>query len=717
MTIHYASCTFCDSVCGLEIEVTDNQIQSIRGDSADPFSRGHICPKALAQKELIEDPDRLRKPLRRRGSDWEQISWPEALEELTQRTVAIQRQHGNDAMALYYGNPLGQDYQALLALVAFVKALATKNVYSSTSVDALPRMLVSKLLYGNQALLPIPDIERTDLFVVMGANPIVSNGSAMTAPDIKNRLRAIRNRGGRIVVIDPRRTETAKVADEHHFIRPGTDALFLLAILNELFVHGRVTPDANVPIRNLDGLRRIAEPYTPSRVAPLCGVSAIAIETLAQQFAEAPTAAWYGRMGTSTQRFGCLATWLIDVINVVTGNFDRAGGVMFNTPAADLAGIATRLGETGHFDRWRSRVGDLPEFNGEFPVGALADEIVTPGPGQIRGLITIAGNPVLSNPNGRRLDEAFETLDFVACVDFYLNETTRHADLILPPVTPLEGSHYPLLPLAMGVRNMAHYAKPVVVAPPGSKHDWQIILGMVAGLARARGGLQRLVLPALAGGFGSLLGSGRLLDLLLRLGPHRLKLSDLEAAPHGLDLGLLEPRASQVLATKDRSIDLLPGILEADLARLEAELGHDGARGANTSSNDLLLISRRTLQSMNSWLNNLPLLVRGKDRCTLLMNPDDANSRGIEAGKKVRLSGRVGSIEVELRVSDEMMPGVVCLPYGGGHDRDGTRLRVASNHAGVSMNDVVDERLMDELAGTAVLDGIPVEVAPVAPPG
>jgi anaerobic selenocysteine-containing dehydrogenase len=399
-----------------------------------------------------------------------------------------------------------------------------------------------------------------------------------------------------------------------------------------------------------------------------------------------------------------VATWLIDAINLVTGNFDRAGGAMFTTPAVDLAAIARLVRETGHFDRWRSRVGDLPEFNGELPVGALADEISTEGPGQIRALITVAGNPVLSNPNGRRLDRALDGLEFVACVDFYLNETTRHADVILPPAAPFETSHYPMLELALGVRNTASYATPVVDVEPNARHDSQILLELVSRLALARGGVVGRLIPFGVRAFSHALSSGLVLDALLRFGPHRLRLRDLEARVHGIDLGPLEPRAAEVVATDDAMIDLVPAPLEADIARLESEL-------AAAPDDDLLLISRRTLRSMNSWLHNMPLLVRGKNRCTLLMNPRDARDRALTDGMSVRVTGRVGAIEVELAVSDEMMPGVVCLPYGWGHDREGSRLSVAVAHPGSSMNDIVDERVVDAVSGTAVLDGVPVAVA------
>ena len=596
----------------------------------------------------------------------------------------------------------------MLAVMAFLKLAGTRNVFSSSSVDAHPRMLVSRLLYGNQALLPVPDIERTDLLVVMGANPIVSNGSVMSAPNVKARLRAIRERGGRIIVIDPRHSETAAVADEHHFIRPGTDALLLLAVLHVLYEENRIADGIRGAVTGLDDLGRIARQYPPESVGTAVGIEADTIRALARSFAGARRAVWYGRMGTCTQEFGCLSTWLIDAVNIVTGNFDRAGGAMFATPAVDLAGLARRLGEPGEFDRWRSRVGGLPEFNGEFPVAALADEIETAGEGQIKALITIAGNPVLSNPNGRRLERALQGLEFMASIDFYVNETTQHADIVLPPATMLEGDHYPLLEHAMAVRNTAHYAPAVLPRGPDARADWEIIVALMRGIGRARGGVGHLL------GWGARLlgwaiGSGTILDLLLRTGPQRLSLKRLRAAPHGIDLGALEPRGAKVVHTANGRIDLVPGRLVADLRRLDQRLEHRGGATAG----DLLLVSRRTLRSMNSWLNNSLRLVRGRDRCVLQMHPDDAHARALGGATRVRVHSRTGEIEVALEITARVMPGVVSLPYGWGHDRPGSRLTVARQHAGASLNDIADERLFDHVTGTTVLDGIPVSVTAV----
>lgn len=709
--LHAGICNMCDATCGILIEHEGRRILGIRGDKEDPFSRGHICPKAVALKDVYEDPDRLRRPVRRVGERWEPISWDDALNEVATRIVATQRTHGADSVGLYFGNPMGHSYQAMLALLAFVRYLGTKNIFSSSSVDSHPRTLVSMLLYGNQALLPIPDIERTDHLVVMGANPAISNGSVMTAPDAKRRLEKIRARGGKLIVIDPRRSETAELADQHHFIRPGTDALLLLAVLYVLHHGGklRAEPLATL-VRGLPELIQIVDRFPPSRVAEHVGIAVPAIEQLATEFAAARSAVWYGRMGTSTQQFGCLSTWLIDVINIVTGNFDQPGGAMFTTPAVDLAGFARRIGESGKFNRWQSRVGGLPEFNGEFPVAALADEIETPGRGQIRAFLTVAGNPVLSNPNGRRLDAALQRLDFMAAIDLYINETTRHANLILPPATVLESDHYPLLEYAMAVRNTARYARALFPAEAQVRPDFFILTQLLSRVGRGRGGLHALA-PLGAKALAAAIGSGVALDLLLRLGPHRMTLKELQRRPHGIDLGPLKPRLREVIGTPDKRIYLVPPPLAKDIARLEAQLvARPVERTVAKDQLEFSLVSRRTLRSMNSWLNNSPRMAKGPSRCTLAMHPSDAARLGLGAKRQVELSSRVGTIRAVVAISDEMMPGVVSLPYGWGHDRPGARLTVARQHAGVSMNDLTDERLYDHVSGTTVLDGIQVTI-------
>ena len=711
---HFRTCNLCEAMCGIAIEVEGGRIRSIRGDGDDPFSRGHICPKAVALQDIHEDPDRLRRPLRRRGSGWEEIGWDQALDEAADRLAAIQKAHGRQAVAVYQGNPTVHNHGSVLFGQLFLRSLGTRNLYSATSVDQLPQMLASLLMFGHQLLLPVPDIDRTRYLLILGANPLASNGSLMTAPGVERRLRELRERGGRVVVVDPRRTETAAMADHHVPIRPGTDALLLLALLQTLFAEVRVRPGRLADFSDgLAEIARLVQSFAPEAVADATAVPAETIRTLAREFAEASSAVAYGRVGVSTQEFGGLASWLVNVLNVVTGNLDRVGGAMFTRPAIDLVAFATRLGQRGHFDKGRSRVRGLPEFGGEYPVATLAEEIETPGRDQVRALVTSAGNPVLSTPNGGRLEKALAQLEFMVSIDLYVNETTRHAHLILPPTAALEHDHYDLVFHVLAVRNTAKYSPPLFVPADDTRHDWQILLELTRRLdvAKGRNTLGRRLTRAALGA----MGPRGLLDLLLRTGPHGkgwrphgqgLSLRRLEHAPHGIDLGPLEPCLPDRLGTSTKRIDLAPGPFVQDLGRLRDGLG--GAR----SDERLRLIGRRDLRSNNSWMHNSERLVKGRDRCTLLMHPEDAARHGLRDGQAVNVSSRAGSVAVALQVTADVMAGVVCLPHGWGHGREGTRLRVARAHAGASSNDLTDELRVDALCGTAAFSGTPVEVSP-----
>lgn len=691
---------------------------AVRPDVDDAFSRGHICPKGVALIDVHNDPDRVRHPLRRRGRHWEEIGWEEALDEAAQRLAATQREHGKDAVAFYLGNPTAHDYGALLAVVPFVGALATKNSYSSNSVDGLPRMLASTLLYGSPALIPVPDLDRTQHLLIIGANPVVSNGSIMSAPGCAKRLKQICARGGKVVVIDPRRTETAQLADQHVFIRPGSDGALLAAMLHWIFENGRVNIGRLAArVDGVAALRHAVAAFSPERVAVPTGIAAETIVGLARDFATASSAACYGRMGVCTQRHGTLASWLIDALNLLTGNLDAEGGAMFPAPAIDLGVLARRLGLGGSYDRYRSRVRGLPEFNSELPVAALADELETPGRGQIRALVTHAGNPVLSLPHGRRLDRALARLDFMVCIDIYVNESTRHADLILPSSTALEHDTYPLLFAGLSVRNYAKYSAAVLDAGENTRPSSEILRELTVRHLRARG----LAGRALAAGYDAVsrrFGPRRTLELLWRFGRYgkgiglgrradTLDFASLAAMPHGIDLGPLTARLPGALATAERRIDLRPALIEEALTQLRSEL--DQPRRAQEPT-PLLLISRRQTRSNNSWLHNSPRLMRGKPRCTLLMHPDDARRWAVAEAERVVLRSRVGEIEVPLELSEEMMPGVVCLPHGWGHHRQGMRLKVACATPGASINDVTDDRAIDRISGCSDFNGVPVTV-------
>lgn len=705
-------------MCGLQIDVKGDRVVSVRGDEDDPFSRGHLCPKGPAIADLHHDPDRLRTPLRRTASGFESIGWDEALDEAAAAIHGIQRDHGNDALAMYLGNPVVHNLGALLYGPRFLRQLRTRNRYSATSVDQLPHMLAAYLMFGHQLLLPVPDIDRTSLFIVLGANPLVSNGSLMSAPGMPRRLRELQARGGRLVVIDPRRTETAAKADQHLFIRPGTDALLLLGMLHTVFANKLVRMRQLGDVTDgLETLRGLVADYSPQVVAGPTGIAAQSIVDLATELASADHGVVYGRVGTSLQPHGGLCAWLLYALNIVTGHLDHPGGAMFTTPAVDAIAAPKGMGVgRGSFGRWRSRVRDLPEFGGELPVATLADEMLTKGEGQIRGLITLAGNPVLSTPNGARLDRAIAGLDKYVAIDFYLNETTRHADLILPPTSPLERPHYDLVFHLLAVRNTAKLSPPLFEAGPEQRHDWQILHGLGTRLAALGGGAgwgQRATDRALAW-----LGPERLIDLGLRAGPYgvrgkgrSLSAAQMRAQPHGVDLGPLVPCVPERLP-KGR-IDLAPEAFVADLARLRSDLLDD----PELEGPRLRLIGRRQLRTNNSWMHNVPKLVSGKPRCTLLMHPTDAESRSLGDGDAVEVRSRVGQVTTTVEFCADMMPGVVSLPHGFGHGREGTRMEVAKTQPGVSINDLTDEQRIDTLAGTAALSGVPVSVMAASAPG
>ena len=697
--LHYRSCPLCEATCGVAIEVEGDQVVSVRGDDADPFSRGYICPKGTALADLHHDPDRLRRPLVREGTSWREVGWDEALDLVAGRLREIRTRHGRDAVAVYQGNPTAHNLGLLTIGQMVLRTLGTRQLYSATSLDQLPHMLAALQMFGDQLLMPVPDVDRCDLFICLGANPLASNGSIMTAPDIRGRLAEIQKRGGRVIVLDPRRTETAERADRHLFLRPGTDAVLLLAMIHELLAQGlaRVTR----PVRGEAELRAAAEPWTAERASAITGVLAADIRELARALATTPRAVLYGRVGVCTQEFGGLAAWLVYAINALTGHLDEEGGLMFTTPALDPVPLARAVGYAGGFARWRSRVSGKPEFGGELPVAVLAEEIERPGRGQIRALITSAGNPVLSSPGGPRLERALPTLDFMVSIDPYLNETTRFAHVILPPTGPLERSHYDVALAAFSVRNVAKYSPPLFPRAADARDDWEIYLGLWT----------RLSVPGLLRGVAeralSRLGPEAVLEAGLRLGPHKLSLARLRAAPHGIDLGPLEPRLPRRLNTRDRKIDLAPAVFVADLPRLARVQPPAG----------LVMIGRRHLRSNNSWLHNSERLVKGPVRCTVMMHPDDAAARGLADGATARVASTTGAIDLPVEITDTMMPGVVSVPHGWGHGRSGVRLQVASRVPGASINDVIDPARVDALSGTSALSGQPVEVTRVGGEG
>lgn len=688
---HYRNCNLCEAMCGLEIRLENDQISSIAGDKNDPFSRGHICPKAVALKDIYEDPNRLRTPVKRTPEGWQKISWEEAMDAVVEGIQRTQAQYGHNAVGLYQGNPSIHNLGTIMNSPAFAKALRSKNLFSATSTDQLPHHFASWQLFGHALLVPIPDIDHTQFMLIIGGNPIASNGSMMTVPDVAKRLRAIQERGGKVVVVDPRRTETAEKADQHFFIRPNADVLLLLAMIQTLFAEGLVNLGHLAEFTDgVTELQNVCAAYTPEKVAAATGISAAAIQQLTREFAGAESAVAYGRVGVSTQVYGGLCQWLINALNILTGNLDRRGGAMFTQPAVDF--IARGKYEK-RFGRWHSRVRGLPESLGELPVAALAEEILTPGEGQIRTLITSCGNPVLSTPNGAQVDKALASLDFMVSIDIYINETTRHAHIILPPATGLEVSHYDLTFHVLAVRNTAKYSPPLFEKAPEARHDYEIYQELAH---RLSGNTEPFQAEP----------PEEKLDLGLRFGPYALSMDQLKENPHGIDLGPLQACLPQRLFIPDKRIPLAPADFLQDLSRVDQLLAATHA----TPKFPFLLIGRRHLRANNSWMHNASRLMRGRNRCTLQMHPDDASQLGLQNQQVVKVSSRVGEIELPLEIRAEIMPGVVCMPHGYGHARAGVQLDVAKQYAGVSINDLTDEFVLDDLTGNAAFSGVRVNV-------
>ncbi len=711
MSTHYRACNLCEAICGLQIETNGQQVVSIRGDANDPLSHGHLCPKGVALQDIHQDPNRLRQPLRKTSSGgWEEVSWTAAFDEIAARTSAIRDEHGSESFAVYLGNPTVHNYGTLLFSRSLTKAIGRPQLFSATSVDQLPHHFAASFMFGHSMLLPIPDVDRTDHMLILGANPVASNGSIMTAPGITDRIKAVRDRGGSVVLIDPRHTETARVVDEHHFIRPGEDVWLLAALLHVIFDEelddrGRLVRLCN----ERHQLRKLVEDISPDVAAERTGLPANTIRELARNFATAKSAVIYGRLGLSTQAHGGLCQWLLNAINIVTGNFDRAGGAMFATPAVSVVGRESTLQNVG---RWTSRVRKLPEFDGQLPVAALAEDILTSDRNRTRALFTVCGNPVLSTPNGTQVDRGLEKLDLMVSVDIYLNETTRHADFILPPTSGLETDHYDLAFHALAVRNTAKFS-PVTIPPAANAlPDWRILSELARRITPKRAWKARVTNRLMRW-----LGPQGITDLGLKLGPYGawssprrwrsgLTLKRLKQNPHGIDFGPLQPKLPHCLRMPSGRINLAPSVFVEQFRRIK----RDALSSMSADDNSFALIGRRHLRSCNSWMHNSERLTKGKELCTLMMNPTDADAMQLEDGTTVTVSSRVGTITLPLERSDSVMPGVVSIPHGYGHDRTGINMDIARINAGASINDLTDDQVIDDVTGNAAFSGQRVTV-------
>ncbi|MFJ8666944.1 molybdopterin oxidoreductase family protein [Streptomyces sp. NPDC093600] len=723
-------CPLCEATCGLTLTLEGTRVTGARGDRDDVFSQGFICPKGASFGEVDADPDRLKGPLVREGGALREASWDEAFDTIAARIRPLVEEYGPNAVGIVLGNPNVHTMAGALYPPLLLGALGTRNLFTASTLDQMPKHVSSGLLFGDPFAVPVPDLDRTAHLLMLGANPLESNGSLCTAPDFPGKLKALRKRGGTLTVVDPRRTRTAALADRHLAIRPGSDALLLAALAHTLFEEGLTDLGAlDGHVEGVEEVRAAVREFTPEAVAAACDLDATTIRTIARELAAAPSAAVYGRIGSSTVAYGTLASWLVDVLNILTGNLDRPGGALFPLSATAPASRPAGPGRGFTLGRWRSRVSGHPEVKGEFPMAALAEEIETEGEGRIRAVITIAANPVLSAPDGRRLDAALGALDLMVAVDPYLNETSRHADVVLPPPPPSQSAHFDFAFNGFAVRNQVRYTPAAVPLEEGRMDECEIHARLILAVSGMHGAppsavddlaidtaLAKAVTQEHSPFFGSdpreqarLLsgrtGPERRLDMMLRLGPYGLGLDDVRQAPHGIDLGALKPRVPQLLKTRSGRIELLPEPLAADLPRLRAAL--------DAEPDGLVLVGRRHLRSNNSWLHNVPSLNGGSNRCTLQVHPTDADRLGLADGKPARITAEGGALDVEVEITDTVRTGVVSLPHGWGHDRPGTRLTVAAARPGVNVNQLLDGSRLDPLSGTAVLNGFPVEISPL----
>ncbi len=700
---HYRTCNLCEAICGLEIEYEGNKVISIKGDKQDTFSEGHICPKALALKDIYEDKDRLKKPLKRTDTGWEEISWKQAIDEVAENLVKVRKKNSSDAVGVYSGNPNVHNSGTILSAPSFIKELKTKNRFSATSVDQLPHQFMAYLMYGHQIQIPIPDIDRTEFLIILGANPLVSNGSLLTAPNIKKRLKGIQDRGGKIVNIDPRFTETSAKSDQHIYVRPGSDVFFMLGMLHILFDEeliklGRFKDS----IYGYEQVKALASEYTPQSVSDITGIPSDTVKTLTREFCTSDKAVIYGRMGACTQEFGGMTMWLVNVINILTGNFDEEGGYMFCSPAFDFKPNSSR----GHINSYGSRVSNLPEVGGELPAVVMAEEILTAGEGQIKAMIISAGNPILSTPNGIQLEKAFKSLDYMVSIDIYLNETSKLANIILPPATGLEVDLYDLVFHAIAVRDTAKYSKALFKPVEGAKYDWEIFRALRKAYLKHSGKLDLIMKTKLLAE--SIYTPEKIIDMGLKKGAYgdKVSIKKLIENPHGIDLGALKSQMPEALYNVDKKINLFPSEVSRDLERVKNRLDD-----FLQEEGEFLLIGRRQLRTCNTWLHNSPRLIKNNP-CDLYLHPEDATKLKLSASGNVKVTSKIGAVTVPYQTTEEIMKGTVSLPHGWGHTGD-IRLGVATTNPGTNVNELTDEKFIDQMTGNAAVNGVPVKLEEV----
>lgn len=714
-------CRICEPLCGMVATVEDGRLTTLRPDREHPLSSGFACPKGIAFTEVVNDPDRVTKPLRRGPDGFEEVGWDEALTDIATRLSAVLREHGSGAVGWYMGNPAAFSYSHLVGVIAFIKGIGRHSHYfTASSQDTSSRLLASQFLYGSPLSVPIPDLNRTDLLVMMGANPLVSHGSFLTAPRIKDRLRDITGRGGRVVVIDPRRTETAAEYDWLGIV-PDTDAYLLLSLLQVLFAENIADrPSIESQAHGLDWLRAQAARFTPEVTAATTGIRPDDVRALARTLAETPRAAVYGRFGTCVGRNGTLTTYLIDAVNLVAGNLDTAGGSVFNPlriPGQRWAMLLMGAMLRRAYRRKRTRIGGFGSVIGAEPAALMAKEIAVPGPRQIRALFVSAGNPVLSVPNGDELEAATEKLDLMVGLDFYLTETAAHCDYLLPVTTMYERDDFALT-FQQFQATPFRQATEAVVAPPGeARSEWAIIDDLMHRMSArtpvfAVLGLIRRLLRSI----GRQLDPRPIADLIIRIseggdrfGLRRTGLTFRRLTgdhPHGVVLGphIRTRVLREVLAYADRRVHLRHDEIATEIATLSEHEDSDRY--------PLRLIGMREPRSENSWMHNSPLLRRGNNReHRALMHSDDAAELGIADRDVVQVTSMTGQIELPVELTADIVRGAVAIPHGYGHKGTG-RWQVANRAGGANVNLLMssEPEHIEALAGMSQLTGVPISV-------
>ena len=707
-TIKYRTCHLCEAMCGLAIEIKDNEVLSISGHEDDIYSKGHICPKGAALKDLHNDPDRLKEPVKRTTHGWQKISWKEAFDLVEQGFKKIRKKYGNNAIATYTGNPTVHNTGTALTLYDTINAINTQNRYASHSLDSVPVFLVNQMMFGHAMMAPIPDIENINYMLIIGANPMASNGSFMSTPNIRGKIKAIKDKGGKVVVIDPRKTETAQKASEHYFIHPEKDVLFLLAIINELTRRNAIAESRALSFSDhLEELKKIAEPYTAEKVAPVTGISTDQLNHMVDDLLGHSNSIVYGRLGVNIQSYGTLCQWLITSINILLGRLDEKGGLLFTLPAIDYV---TLMAHESKMFRYSSRVKSYQEIVGEFPTATLAEEILTEGKEQVRGFLTIAGNPARSAPNSKMVEKALADLEFMVAVDMYINETTKYADVILPPAVGLETMHYSFVLHMVATRNTTKFSPAPLPITKNQRYDWQIMQELQRRLFSGN------IFKRIKYNLGSRIHPKTKLDLALKTGPYGIwggrlfkkdgiSLKRLEKHVGGVELSPLSAVLPKRLFTKNKHIELVPEIFAKEIIKVKELLSPDA-----DANFPLKLIGRRHLRSNNSWMHNLPMLSGGTRRCTVMIHPDDAAQFHIEDKEMVEVYTELGSIQIEAEITKDIIQGTICIPHGWGHNAKDTALKVAEEQAGSNINELMNHERLDPLSYNMAFNGHPVAI-------